>query len=150
MKRGVNIMAQHDTTLTLKQMDDLQHWIEADSFKSQNNFNPIYLVIIRAWFHLLGVTEANTRDITDADFITAELSKHSNEREKYAELYLCTNNDPVKFINDGVDQICECYKFYSDLKDSQIVAKDYWICDDCQNLNEPTEDHCIYCGAERT
>ena len=140
----------YDLTLTIKQMDELQNWIENDRSKSQPYFDPIYLCVMKAWYRLLGVEEANTKDISDPKFIKDKLAEHAHERTKYAEVYLCTGDDPVDFINKGIDQICELYGFYSGVNASSKVSKEYWICDECQNFNEPNTDHCIYCGAERT
>lgn len=103
---------RYDVTLSLNQLNKLKHWYESDGQTKVVYLDPIYLRVMATYFDMLGITSGNTRKLTEPDFVKKVFEEHTEIREKYPELLLCTGSDFSRFLNDAVDEICDAYGVY--------------------------------------
>lgn len=100
----------YDVTLTTKQLDTLKQKLKTDS--TPFYFDILYLEVVMAWYKMLGLEEASTKEISEPSFIKEQMEKNAAVKEKNAALYLCTGGDPVTCINTGIEQICQLCGYF--------------------------------------
>ena len=73
----------------------------------------LYIEVLKKYYALLGVKQANTLSISDEEYICDVLSKNQDKDEA---VYISHLQNPVDLIQVGINMICAVMPFYREFE----------------------------------
>lgn len=112
-----DVRVRYDLLLKVSDIDLVEKCVEA-SCQTPIYIDPLYLVIVKEYMDMLGISEGNTVDISEETKIRKTLEK-CRETNKNAHIYFVS--DPVDMIKKGINAICDVIPYYITLKEDSLV-----------------------------
>ena len=101
---------RYDVNLTLDRIELVDKYNASQYVNNLLFYDSLYTHVLKSWFNMLGITNANTKAISDPMFVKEMMTKHEADRSKYTHLFVLGDQLP-ELINCAIDKVCESYGF---------------------------------------